>query len=331
MRHIGKLLIGSAACVMALSSAQAQLNKTNLTVCGASPGGMWSLVGAGVDSAIKAAHPGSAATYQTSSGGPANVVQVTAAKCQLGIANDGDLAAALSAKAPFKQKYDGMRAIGVMFDWLPVMWVARKDFATKYGIKSLQDLVDKKPPVRLVFNRRGLLTSDITDAQLKALGVSAADIKRWGGSLQYQASGEQTNLMKDGRVDVMANTIFEGHRTLAEIAMATDLVMLSTPKAANDAAIAEYYVKPWVIKKEKHAWQTEDAVTVTTGVVLFADRSMSDATAYDITRAIINHPDKVRAVSAAMAPFKPAIMTDQKVVPFHPGALKAYREAGLMK
>ena len=52
MRHIGKLLIGSAACVMALSSAQAQLNKTNLTVCGASPGGMWSLVGAGVAGAL---------------------------------------------------------------------------------------------------------------------------------------------------------------------------------------------------------------------------------------------------------------------------------------
>ena len=331
MKVLSKLLAGSVVSILAVGVANAQLSNTNLTLCGASPGGMWSLVGAGVDAAIKTAYPGSTATYQTSSGGPANVVQVTDGKCNLGIANDGDLAAARSGKEPFKQKYDGMRAIAVMFDWLPLMWVARKDFAEKYGITSVQDLVEKKPPVRLVFNRKGLLTSAITDAQLQAMGVTADDIKSWGGSLQYQASGEQTNLMKDGRVDMMANTIFEGHRSLAEIAMSTDLVMLSTPKVANDAVIEEFYVKPWVIAKDKHEWQTSDAVTVTTGVVLFADKNMSDETAYQITKAIIDNPSKVQDVSAAMKPFKPSIMTDQKVIAFHPGAIKAYKEAGLMK
>ena len=331
MNMLSKLVIGSVLSIAATTASQAQLNNTNLTLCGASPGGMWSLVGAGVDSAIKTAYPGSTATYQTSSGGPANVVQVAAGRCNLGIANDGDLASATTGKAPFKQKYSDMRAIAVMFDWLPVMWVARKDFADKYGIKSVQDIVDKKAPVRLVFNRKGLLTSQITDAQLKAMGVSDSDIKNWGGSLQYQASGEQTKLMKDGRVDVMANTIFEGHRTLGEIAMSTDIVMLSTPKKANDAVIEEFYVKPWVITKDKHAWQSQDNPTVSTGVVLFANANMSDTTAYEITKSIINNPDKVRAVSKAMAPFKPSVMTDQKVVPFHPGAVKAYKEAGLMK
>jgi uncharacterized protein len=331
MKLLSKFLLGSAVSILAVNSANAQLNNTNLTLCGASPGGMWSLVGAGVDSAIKTAYPGSTATYQTSSGGPANVVQVAAGKCDLGIANDGDLAAAKSGKAPFKEKYEGMRAIAVMFDWLPLMWVARKDFADKYGITSVQDLVDKKPPVRLVFNRKGLLTSAITDAQLQSMGVTADDIKKWGGSLQYQASGEQTNLMKNGRVDMMANTIFEGHRSLAEIAMSTDLVMLSTPQSANDFVIKEFYVKPWVVTKDKHEWQTADAVTVTTGVVLFADKPMSDETAYQITKAIINNPGKVQDISAAMKPFKPSIMTDQKVVEFHPGAIKAYKEAGLMK
>ena len=42
-------------------------------MCGASPGGLWSLLGAGVDQAMKAAYPGSVVTYQTSGGGFANV------------------------------------------------------------------------------------------------------------------------------------------------------------------------------------------------------------------------------------------------------------------
>ena len=36
----------------------------NLTVCGASPGGLWSLLGAGLDATLKAASPGSTVTYQ---------------------------------------------------------------------------------------------------------------------------------------------------------------------------------------------------------------------------------------------------------------------------
>ena len=45
----------------------------NLTVCGASPGGLWSLLGAGLDVTLKAAYPVSTVTYQTSSGGYANI------------------------------------------------------------------------------------------------------------------------------------------------------------------------------------------------------------------------------------------------------------------
>jgi TRAP transporter TAXI family solute receptor len=325
-----RTLISLALVVGTINVAHAQLNKSNLTLCGASPGGMWSLVGTGVDSAVKAAHSGSAVTYQTSSGGPANIKQVKSGKCDIGIANDGDLAAANEGKAPFNTPVPGMQAIGVMFDWLPVMWIARKDFAEKYGIRDLNDLAEKKPPVRIVFNRRGLLTSDITDATLKSLGVTGKDITKWGGSIQYQASEEQANLMKDGRVDLIANTIFEGHRTLSEIAMSTDLVMLNTPPKAAESVIKDFYLKHWTIKAGAHPWQKEDAKTVTTSIVLFADQSMSEQTAYDLTKAMLQHPDRIRGVSKAMEPFKPEIMIDQRVVPFHPGAVKAYKEAGLM-
>jgi TRAP transporter TAXI family solute receptor len=257
-------------------------------------------------------------------------MQVKSGKCDVAIANDGDIAAANAGTKPFKEPVKGMQAIGVMFDWLPVMWIARKDFADKYGIKDLNDLVTKKPPVRIAFNRKGLLTSDITDGTLAALGVSAADVKKWGGSIQYQASEEQSNLMQDGRVDMIANTIFEGHRSLSEMAMATDLVMLQTPAKAADAVIKQYYLKPWTIKANAHPWQKQEVKTVTTSIVLFTDARMSEKTAYELTKALIQHADKMRGVSKAMEPFQPKVLVDQHVAPFHPGAIRAYKEAGLM-
>ena len=66
-----KLLIGIlGAAVLAVAPAHAQTY--NLTLAGASPGGLWSRIGLGLDKAIAKAYPGSTVTYQTGSGGIAN-------------------------------------------------------------------------------------------------------------------------------------------------------------------------------------------------------------------------------------------------------------------
>ncbi|MDO8878407.1 MAG: TAXI family TRAP transporter solute-binding subunit [Pseudolabrys sp.] len=324
-------LIATTATILLVSISTSQAKPLNLTLCGASPGGLWSLVGAGVDASVKAAYPGSVITYQTSSGGPANVLQVKSGKCELGMANDGDLIFAIEGKPPFKSPVSGLKAVAVLYNWTPVMWIARRDFLAKYGIKDLGDLVNKKPPVRLAFNRRGLLTSAMTDSTLKALGVTPKDIESWGGSVQYQASNEQAQLMKDGRIDLLANTLFEGHRSIAEMAQSVDLAMLDLPERAITPVIKEFGLKPWTIKAGTHPWQKIDAHTVTTSVILFVDEKMDEQTVYDITKAMIQHPEGMGAVSEAMKRFKPPVMIEQSAAPFAEGAIRAYKEAGLMK
>lgn len=325
-----KRLLVAAVAALGMTTAQASLDNVNLVLCGASPGGMWSNIGVGVDAAIKAAHPGASATYQTSSGGPANVMQVKRKTCAIGLANDGDLAAAVKGEAPFKEKVEGIQALAVMLDWLPVMWLARKDFAQKHGIENLTDLVEKKPPVRIVMNRRGLLTSDITTSLLGHMGVTADTLKSWGGTIQYQPSGEQASLMQDGRVDLMANTLFEGDRSVTETAGSVDMVLLDVPAEANQAVIDQYFLKPWTIKAGAFPWHDRDVSTVSTSVILFADEAMDDDQAYAIAKALIDNADKVAGVSKSMERFTPQVLTGQNVVPLHPGARRAYEEAGLL-
>ncbi|WP_163025957.1 TAXI family TRAP transporter solute-binding subunit [Chachezhania antarctica] len=320
----------TALCLGAAVSTPVSAQEINESVCGASPGGLWSLVGAGLDAAVKEERPGSTITYQTSSGGLANVVQVQKGTCALGMANDGDLAFASAGTEPFKEPVEGLRAIAVLYDWAPVWWIARRDFAEKYGLEDLNDLVEAKPPVRLVFNRRGLLTSAITESTLEALGVSLEDVESWGGSVQFQASGEQTGLMRDGRVDLLANTLFEGHSSLAQMSEATDLKLLAVPDDAAAAVIEKYKLKPWTIAADANPGGDGDVQTVTTSIILFATEDMDDDAAYAVTKAMLDHPGSMAAVSSAMSRFTPEGMIAQDVVPFHEGALRAYKEAGLM-
>ena len=74
----------------------------NLTLCGASPGGLWSMLGAGVDAAVKESHPGSIVTYQTSGGGFANVGLLQQGKCDLALIHDAEAVLARDGKEPFK-------------------------------------------------------------------------------------------------------------------------------------------------------------------------------------------------------------------------------------
>ena len=321
------LTTGALLAALAAPLSAAEVNES---VCGASPGGLWSLVGAGLDAALKAEAPGSVMTYQTSSGGLANVVQVKNGACAFGMANDGDLAFAKAGTEPFKEPVEGLQAIAVLYDWAPVWWIARADVAEEYGLESLADIAEKKPPLRIVFNRRGLLTSAITESTLEALGVTIADVEEWGGSVQFQASGEQTDLMINGRADLLANTLFEGHRSFAEMTAATPLKLLSVPDDAAAAVIEKYSLKPWTISAEANPGGDGEVKTVTTSIILFADASLDEETAYTVARAMLANPDKMAAVSAAMQRFTPEGMKDQSVIEFHPGALRAYQEAGLM-
>lgn len=325
-----KHLAAAIACVSCALASSAYAETINESVCGASPGGLWSLVGAGLDAAVKAEYPGSTVTYQTSSGGLANVPLVISGSCLFGMANDGDLAFASKGEEPFKEPVEGLTAVAVLYDWAPVWWIARADFAEKYGIDTLADLAEAKPPVRLVFNRRGLLTSAITEATLEALGVTLDDIEDWGGSVQFQASEEQTNLMQDGRVDMLGNTLFEGHRSLFQMGEAVDLKLIGVPDDAATAVIDKYGLQPWTISADANPWGDNDVKTVTTSIILFTRGDVDEDLVYGVTKSMIDHPESMAAVSDAMKRFVPKGMTAQDVVPFHPGAIRAYKEAGLM-
>lgn len=319
----------AAVVAMALAAPAAAQVNVNESICGASPGGLWSLVGIGLDTAVKALSPGSTITYQTSSGGLANVVQVRAGVCAMGMANDGDLVFARDGIEPFDEAVDGLTVLAVLYDWAPVWWIAREDWAERHGIETLADFVERRPPTRLVFNRRGLLTSAITESTLEALGVSLEDVASWGGSVQFQASGEQTTLMRDGRVDLLANTLFEGHSSLAQMAAATDLRLIGVPDDAAAAVIEQYGLQPWTIPASENPGRGGDVNTVTTSIILFANETLDEDIAYTVTRAMIDHSSAMAAVSDAMERFTPEGMLAQNVLPFHPGALRAYEEAGL--
>lgn len=324
-----KTLTIAAGLAVALAGA-AQAQPYQLTLAGASPGGLWSAIGLGLDKAMKAAYPGSTVTYQTSGGGIANVQLLEKQTVPLGIVHNMELRMAKNGEAPFKSKVEDLRVIGYLYNWAPVQLVMTKEFADKHGIKTFEDIAVKKPPLRVATNRRGNVVHDVVDRMFKAIGVTDKDIEKWGGSVVPAASQEQGDLMRNRRIDAIFNSLFVGQRSILEVSQAIDVVMLPVGDATIKKVTGETGTDRFVIPAKSYAFQPEATPAVSLGAMLVANKSMSDQEAYNIAKAMVEHAKEMQSVHPAMKALTPKFMTEQKAGEFHPGAAKLYKEKGLL-
>lgn len=324
-KQIASLIGAAFICTAAISQP------INLTMSGASPGGLWTLIGVGLDKVVKKIDPGSNITYQTSGGGFANIALVDQGKVPLALAHDAELKLALEGKPPYTEPVKNVRAIGYMYNWGAMHIFIRKEAAEKYNIHSIEDIASTKAPLKIAVNRRGNIAGDVAISTLSAAGITPEALKGWGGELVFAGSKDQADLLTDGRVDVIANSIFVGHSSIRQIDKESDVVLLSTSKATAEKVNKQYGTTAFIIPKNSYRHQASDVDTISLGAMLITNTSMSNEMAYRLTKSLISNIGEVQSVHPAMKALTPEILVGQNVIAFHPGAVKAYKEASLIK
>ena len=325
-----KVFAAIAAAAILSGAAVAQDKSYSLTLAGASPGGLWSVLGVGVDRAMKASYPGSTVTYQTSGGGVANVGLVEQGRAELGIVHDAEIRLAMAGEPPFREKSTDLAAIANLYDWAPIHVIVNKDFAEKHGLKTFEDIAAKKPPIRIALNRRGNIANVVAEEMFKAIGVTTEDIESWGGQVVLAASEEQSELIRDRRVDALSNSLFVGQRSVVEIGQALDVVLLPVGEETIDKVEEALGISEFVIPADAYGFQSEPVPTLALGALLTTSKSLPDDVAYAVAKALVENVDEVKAVHPAMKALTPEFMAQQETLPFHPGAEKLFKEKGLM-
>lgn len=325
-RFFAGALLGATALLATSIGAQAQTY--NLTLCGASPGGLWSLLGAGVDAAVKASFPGSTVTYQTSGGGLANVGLLDGSKCDLALIHDAEAKLALGGKEPFKAPVESLATVAQLYTWAPMQAIVNADFAAEHNLKTLEDIASKKLPIRIALNRRGNIASGVGESMLNAIGASVEDIKSWGGDVQFAASGEQGDLMRDRRVDMILNSLFVNHSSIRELASAINVKLLPITDDTAKKVIDEWDIKSYTIPNGAYDWTDQDVMTVTLSAQLFARADADTQMIQDVTKALVDNIDQVAGVHGAMKPLKVELMAGAGTVAYHPAAKEVFEEAG---
>ena len=223
---------------------------------------------------------------------------------------------------PFKEPNKNLRAIATVFPYY-LSWYVHKD--SPY--KSLTDLKGKKIATGFTANSAQHTTYL---AGLAAFGVKASDFN--GVPVPHVVRGADDFMQ--GKVE--ASTFAIGAGKMSEVdAKVGGIRWLSMP--GNE--VAEKRVKAIMpaafIAKLEPARSLVGIVGPTNVIfhdyLVMASTQMSDETAYKIAKLLYEQQDKLVAISKIYARYKKENLARDHGVPFHPGAIKFYKEVGLWK
>ena len=190
------------------------------------------------------------------------------------------------------------------------------------GIKTMADLKGKRisvgaPKSGTELNARAIL---------KAAGLAYSDFAK----VEYLPFGESVELMKNRQLDVTLQSAGLGVSSIRDLATSVKIVVVPVP-AEVVAKVGDAAYQPAVIPANTYDGQTADVATVAIRNFLVSHTGVSSDDAYILTKSLFeNLPTMVAAHNAAKAIQRDTAMQGT-TVPFHPGAEKYYREAGVLK
>jgi uncharacterized protein len=329
----------ATAALMAAMPAMADFNDkqpVNATVTGATPSGYPRTMVEGMNAVVRDVYPGSSVSFKPNS--PGGGVQAIATKqadftatatgTEIRLANEGEF--------PFKEALKGKFSyVMQLYDNQFIHFLMTKEWADANGIKSWSDIASKKPRMRLAINRPDNPQTTIGGPYevMKAHGFSIDDIEKWGGSFVLGNSAIGLAAITDGKADVFMNARNLGDSLVKDIAGKRELMWIDGDQATLQKAADTFNFKADMVPKGTYDFMEKDYATVRMWVSLLAGSHVPDEVVYKYVKALAENESRVQSIGGSLkTSFTTAKMaTNPAKIPYHPGALRYYKEKGLLK
>ncbi len=337
MRIKPVLFAAALAAVAAPANADFNDNKpVTATVTGATPSGYPRTMVEGLNAVVRDAYPGSSVSFKPNSPG-GGVLAISEGQADFTATSTGtEIRLANEGRFPFKQPLKGKFSyVMQLYDNQFIHFLMTKEWAQSNGIRSWADIAAKKPKMRLAINRPDNPQTTIGGPYevMRAHGFSIEDVEKWGGSYVLGNSSIGLAAITDGKADVFMNARNLGDSLVKDIAGKRELMWIDGDPAKVQQASAVFSNKMDMVPKGTYPFMEKDYPTVRMWVSLLAGAHVSDETVYKYVKAIAENETRVQAIGGSLkTSFETKKMAANPAnMPFHPGALRYYREKGLMK
>jgi hypothetical protein len=337
MRIERVLLVAAVAGACAPAIADFNDNKPiTATVTGATPSGYPRTMVEGLNAVVRDAYPGSAVSFKPNSPGGGVQAIATNQADFTATATGTEVKLASEGAAPFKEPLKGKFSyVMQLYDNQFIHFLMTKEWADANGIKSWADIAAKKPKMRLAINRPDNPQTTIGGPYevMKAYGFTIDDIEKWGGSYVLGNSAIGLAAITDGKADVFMNARNLGDSLVKEIAAKRPLLWIDGDRATVQKAADAFSNKADMVPVGTYPFMEKEYPTVRMSVALLAGAHVPDEVVYKYVKAIAENEARVQAIGGSL---RTSFATDKMAtnpagLPYHPGALRYYKEKGLVK
>jgi hypothetical protein len=257
-------------------------------------------------------------TAQTSGASGENVRLINKKEVELALVQSDTLDFAFNAKEAFKEPLKGMSVIATLYPEIVQVVVAAGS-----PIKSFADLKGKKVGV-------GAPGSG-TEANFRQL-LDAYGMKKEDVNAQYLSFSESAEAFKDKHIDAFIVTAGIPNAGIMDVSTQNEIRILDIP-ADVSAKLTQKYPFLAAVKVPANTYKglAADVSTVAVNAVLIAGSQLKDDMVYSLTKALFENQADLASAHAKGKELDIKYAVQGVSIPFHPGAMKYYKEKGLMK
>lgn len=317
----GLLAVSLLAFSGVSGTPEARAAAKQITFLGGSVGGLWGIISEGVSESIRRSFPNYRVTTEPGKDGP-NQVMVSRGQVEFALASDTITLYALDGKGPFKNKLGNLRLVSVMNPTSAVQFFIK----ARTGIKSFEDIKERKYPLRICVNRQGTVMEALSQKVLESYGISFEDIEKWGGKVHKIPGPEAVSMWDAGQMDCIVEVSQFPLSRFYELGQKSDILLLPVGEKQRELINAEMGTTSIKIPANSYFFQPEDVYTVNSQLVVITSAEQPDENVADILTAITKNLDYLHKVHANLRGLNPEIMQDNARIPLHPAARKFYEE-----
>jgi hypothetical protein len=302
-----------AATVAGAGAAPAQ----QLKMMTGPQGGSWYPLGGAIQGILEKHLPGTGVLVLPGAG-ISNVLGVQSGKADLGFGNGVSTVDGIAGREPFKEKTANVCQVGTLyFQYFHMVALADA------GIKSPADLKGKA----LSTQQKGNTGEQMTRAVLQVYGHSYDTLSK----VNHGSYNDSVAQLKDNQAQVFTLITTVPASAVMDLASARDIRVLEVTddKLKELQKLNGGYDKR-IIKAGSYPKQDKDVQTIGTWTHLIARCDLPADTVYRITKALVENVDSLGAVVKAVQGLSAKDMATDIGVPYHPGALKYYKEAKVL-
>ena len=202
----------------------------------------------------------------------------------------------------------------------PFTVVARADS----GIKTFDDLKGK----RVNIGNPGSGQRGTMEVLMEAKGWTNADFAL---TSELKAS-EQSKALCDNKIDAMIYTVGHPSGSIKEATTSCDSVLVTVGGSTVDKLVADNdFYRTASIPGGMYSGSDADVATFGVGATFVSSTNVSEDVVYNVVKAVFENFDTFKKLHPAFANLKKSEMVkDGLSAPLHAGAVKYYKEAGLL-